>query len=219
MSIINGNLISDMSNYHCKGNAELAVIDIDSKYQWSNERSDAACLRREKQQSILFEAKRLDCRIVCVWFHSSVPSYIKDVVDVPDFAFEKSTPGVLCDKKSLDLLNFLKSNNVTSTIIMGGFLDRCVHLSIVGGYYSNKYEVAYSGLLSHGYNVLTAPDILYHGSSIDLCRYSISPIFSPDATRFQEQRPYDLIDRREVNDSWSWPVFSLQKGVRIYTSV
>ena len=173
MGIVNGSLVNNMSNFHLKNKAELAAVVIDSEYKWEFESENSAVIRRKAQQDVLTMAKELDCRTICICNgNRPVPRHVCDVVEEPDFTFNKHERGVFRDKSSMALINFLNTNNITTTVVMGGFLDRCVYLSILGDNCTtaskNYSGVTYPGLLSYGYTILTAPEILYHDFSIDL---------------------------------------------------
>ena len=224
MGVIHGSLIRHMSDFHLKNQAELADIVIDSEYQWNPENSDSAAIRRKSQQDVLTKAKELNCRTICVRNRNiAIPSHIRDVINEPDFIFNKQKRGICHGQQSTELINYLQSHCITTAVVMGGILDRCVYLSMVGDNRIDKTDYRpgeiYPGLLSCGYTVLTSPTLLYNDLSPHHEHYSVFPKFSPDAVCFQEQNPADLVFSQMLNRDWQWPVFTFQKGMRIYTDV
>ena len=209
MSIINARLSNDLVNYHSPTlNANLAVMVVDEIDKWLVESEYDAMIRREKQSKVLETAKNLGCRSIVVNQYASpkIADFILDVIDEPDFTCVKKRAGVLASETQPKLLPFIKENNITSIVAMGGAYNYCMRDSLIGRL---DDELSYSGLLSHGITVLTSPELL---SPFKKSSFPIKPKFNTSATKF--------VHSSEIRFELPlWPDFTLHSGVRIYLKV
>ena len=207
MSVINGALFTDIRKFHTpESNINTAVIVIDERdRKWHDEASQNFHIRIQKQQDTLHFCMGLGCKIIVVNNRcASFPIHIYSVIKEPDLSCIKQNPGILDSATSPPLLPFLKENNITSLILMGGHHSICVRESLIG---RCSFKTRYSGILNHQITVLTSPCLL---ASYKPEMYPLEPKFSPDAGSFEN------INQDYINDT-NWPLFALHPGIRIYT--
>ena len=217
MGVITSKLTTDIPKFHDPGEAELAVIVIDEKHHWKGlETAENANFRRMAQQEVLRTAKSLNCRTITIDMSRRESPHIESIVGEPDFKYVKGISGVLGDKGSHKLVEYLNSHHVSSLLVMGGNVDACIYHSLVG--FSRGYDLFHPGFLSYGYTVLTAPTLL---SPYCPVKYIYQPKFHPDAVEYNEQDCDELHDRRfnKKDKTGEWPVYALLPGMRIYTEV
>ncbi|WP_252176187.1 hypothetical protein [Endozoicomonas sp. 4G] len=249
MSIINGSLLADIAKYHrpeYDANTAVMVIDESDDEKWPSETDESWLVRINNQQETLRFCKSLGCRTIVVHqCRENRAKHIYDVIEEPDFSCIKPATGVL-SKGNLPrlmsflttntinslcnviddpddfgirpftgvfsqctvsgLMPFLKTNKITSLVVMGGAYNMCVRDSLVG---RCSPDSNYSGLLNHEITVLTSPSLL---AAYRPEIYPLEPKFSASACTFSNQD-----DAYDANTQW--PVFSLHKGMRIYTRI
>ncbi|UYM15045.1 hypothetical protein [Endozoicomonas euniceicola] len=207
MSVINGALFTDIRKFHTpESNINTAVIVIDeTDGKWCSETTKNHLIRIQRQQDTLRFCIELGCKIIVVHeIYESFAKHIYSIIKKPDFSCIKKNAGVLGSETSPRLLPFLKENNITSLVLMGGMYSMCVRESLIG---RCSQGMRYSGILNHQIVVLTSPSLL---ASYKPEMYSLEPKFSPDARSFENINP-------DYVDDTNWPLFALHPGIRLYT--
>lgn len=209
VSVINGSLLSAISLYHNPTEASnAAVLIVDEIDKWSSETLENSIIRQNSQRTVLENAKKIGCRVIVLheFREGDYASHIREVVDAPDLSCVKRRWGVLSSDTKPKLLPYLKENNITSLIVMGGSYKLCLKESLIGRASSG---LLYSGLLQHHITVLTSPTLM---SPYKPEIYPFEPKFETTAITFQNT---DQDQRCQLK----WPDFTLHQGVRIYTEI
>ncbi len=208
MSVIDGSLFVDIAKFHKpEHHANTAVIVIDEiDRKWASETVDNWIIRMESQQKTLRFCKKLGLLTIVVHHHKlTYPKHIYDVIKKPDFSCIKRFAGVLDVMTEPPLLPFLKEKEITSLVVMGGKYSMCVRESLMGSY----GHFGSSGLLNHNITVLTSPSLL---ASYRPEIYPLVPKFFASACSFNNEED-------NYNDDVQWPIYTLHKGMRIYTRI
>ncbi|WP_330925585.1 hypothetical protein [Candidatus Sororendozoicomonas aggregata] len=210
MSIINGSLLADIVKFHKpEHNANTAAIVIDERDEHLDEAAVNGIIRKQSQQETLHFCKELGCSVIVVhdlW--ELYPRHIYGVIGQPDFSCIKEASGVLDGATSPPLLPYLKEQEITSLVLMGGKYDMCVQQSLMGTY---SFATVSSGILNHQIIVLSSPSLL---ADYNPEIYSLSPKFSPSVSSFNNEN-IDCACLNKIN----WPMFVLSPGMRFYTKI
>ena len=220
MGLVTGSLTADLSKFHLKDDAELAVMVIDEKGKWppiydgheGGELSQQEEKRKNSQLEILSTCMAMKCKVILVEMLPTFKTadYIYDhLQSYPKEIFIKDRYCAISASTKPSLADFITQNKITSLVVMGGYKNSCVDATVTGGEDFLGPDYHYSGLEAMGVVVLSSPALL----SPYLPKFNIATPFKADAISRDTQ------DRKMCSHDYSWPRMIFNRGVRIYTEV